>query len=313
MSHIEQAKEIAIKNYNVERNCVHILPPITEIPDLTVFIKNALGVAALDEGRMLGYLCCLGPFENAFGSTNAIGIYSPIYGNGALQQNREQIYALMYQGAAEKWVNAGTSSHAIAFYAHNTVVQEKLFRYGFGLRCIDAIRPMEEMNVGAVEKNITYKELETNESDMLLPLNRRLENHLEKSPMFMKYPKEEDVGLLDRIRRPNTRYFIAQDGDSIIAYMKISNQGESFISQTADMKNITGAYCLPEYRGRNTVKGLLNYTIRTLKNEKYGRLGVDYESFNPQGSGFWLKHFTEYTHGVVRRIDDRYMRCSISV
>ena len=33
-------------------------------------------------------------------------------------------------------------------------------------------------------------------------------------------------------------------------------------------------------------------------------LGVDFESLNPSGSGFRLKHFTAYTHSVVRRIDE---------
>jgi hypothetical protein len=36
-------------------------------------------------------------------------------------------------------------------------------------------------------------------------------------------------------------------------------------------------------------------------------LGVDFESFNPTASDFWLKYFTEYTHSVVRRIDDLFI------
>jgi len=32
---------------------------------------------------------------------------------------------------------------------------------------------------------------------------------------------------------------------------------------------------------------------------------VDCESFNPTARGFWLKYFKEYTHSVVRRIDEK--------
>jgi len=39
----------------------------------------------------------------------------------------------------------------------------------------------------------------------------------------------------------------------------------------------------------------------------YNLLGVDFESFNPTASNFWLKYFTEYTHSVVRRIDDLFI------
>ena len=48
---------------------------------------------------------------------------------------------------------------------------------------------------------------------------------------------------------------------------------------------------MPEHRGRGVYKNLLNYVINTLKTEGYTRLGVDFESINPSGSGFWLKFF----------------------
>jgi GNAT superfamily N-acetyltransferase len=70
------------------------------------------------------------------------------------------------------------------------------------------------------------------------------------------------------------------------------------------MKNICGAYCLQEYRGKGIFQGLLNYAITTLKAEGFETLGVDFESFNPTASGFWLKYFTAYTSNVVRRIDE---------
>ncbi len=48
--------------------------------------------------------------------------------------------------------------------------------------------------------------------------------------------------------------------------------------------------------------------MNILKTEGYTRLGVDFESINPSGSGFWLKHFHAYTNSVVRRIDERIMQ-----
>jgi hypothetical protein len=51
-------------------------------------------------------------------------------------------------------------------------------------------------------------------------------------------------------------------------------------------------------------QNLLNALIREEKANRKTRLGVDYESINPSGAGFWQKYFTEYTHSVVRRIDE---------
>lgn len=63
--------------------------------------------------------------------------------NAAVSENRPQIYAAMYQAAGEKWIKAEAVSHAICLYAHDEEIQQQFFRYGFGLRCLDAIRPME--------------------------------------------------------------------------------------------------------------------------------------------------------------------------
>ena len=65
---------------------------------------------------------------------------------------------------------------------------------------------------------------------------------------------------------------------------------------------------MPEHRGRGVYRNLLNDVINTLKTEGYTSLGVDFESINPSGSGFWLKFFHAYTSSVVRRIDERIMQ-----
>jgi GNAT superfamily N-acetyltransferase len=104
--------------------------------------------------------------------------------------------------------------------------------------------------------------------------------------------------------KENFRYFTAEDGGKIAAYVKVTDKGENFVGDAENMKHICGAFCLPEYRGQGIIQSILNFIIKTLRNEDNQLLGVDFESFNPAGSAFWLKYFTEYTHSVVRRIDD---------
>ena len=65
-----------------------------------LFAENGLGVAAFEEGRMLGFLGCYEPWENAFTGT-ARGTFSPIEAHGAVPEQREKIYRLLYQAAAE--------------------------------------------------------------------------------------------------------------------------------------------------------------------------------------------------------------------
>ena len=65
------------------------------------------------------------------------------------------------------------------------------------------------------------------------------------------------------------------------AYLKISQSGETCITEIPEYLHITAAYCLSEHRGKGVFQNLLNYAVDLLKKEGYAYLGVDYESLNP--------------------------------
>ena len=67
-----------------------------DIPGLYGFAENGLGVAAFENEKMIGFLCCCEPFDNAFRATDVRGIFSPMGANAAVSKNRPQIYAAMY-------------------------------------------------------------------------------------------------------------------------------------------------------------------------------------------------------------------------
>lgn len=302
MKHVEDAKLIAITNYNEEREYVPVLPAINTLPDLEHFASNGLGVVVFDKGRMVGFLCCYEPWENAFNS-KAKGTFSPIHAHGSVKENRSMIYKRMYQVAAEKWVKHKITYHAIAFYAHDLESVNAMFTYGFGLRCIDAIRPMEGLELQWSDE-INFEELSNADVMQIREMRQMLSEHLGNSPCFMYSKQEEFARWLARAEARNTRLFVAWEGEKPIAFLEVSGSGENFVTEVSDMCNICGAFCLPEYRGKNIYHNLLNFTILKLKAEGYKILGVDFESFNPTANVFWLKYFTTYTNSVVRRIDE---------
>lgn len=313
IDHINAAMVIAKENYEEERAQVPVLPGIQELPDLAEFVEYGLGVSAFENDRMVGYLCAWPPRRDAFGTTGVSGTFVPIHAHGVAHDitgsGRERIYSRMYQAAAEKWVKKGILSHGISLYTHDTAAIKSFFYNGFGLRCIDAIRTLEELPVREVilpgqGKTLDYVEIPRNEWVLLLEHHKALIAHLGRSPIFMTFPTMAIEDLYDRTNE-DTRYFTAKADSQYIAYIKLDQEGETFVSDDHSMMNINGAYCLPEYRGLGIYQNLLSFMISTLREEGYTRLGVDCESFNPTARGFWLKHFTEYTHSVVRRIDDK--------
>lgn len=301
-NHVKNAKQIAIANYNEEREHVSALPSIEVLPDLEYYASNGLGVAAFDEDRLIGFLCCYEPWDNAFGS-NSKGTFSPIHAHGAVKENRRLIYQKMYQVAAEKWVKRNITYHAIGHYAHDAESINAFFTYGFGLRCMDAIRPMISFECQSCD-GIYFEELAKTDVMRIRNLRQLQSEHMGNSPCFMYSSSEEFEGWLARAEARNSRLFVSKDNENLIAFLEVTSDGENFVTEVEGMCNICGAFCLPEYRGKSIYQNLLNFTITKLKEEGYKLLGVDFESFNPTAYGFWLKYFTAYTNSVVRRIDE---------
>ena len=302
--HIEEESSIAHANYCNERKFVKELPQVCDIPDLNSFAENGLGVVAFEDKKMIGFLGCCDPFDNAFRATDVRGVFSPIGANAAVPENCSKIYAAMYQAAGAKWVKAGAVSHAICLYAHNEELWRQFFLYGFGLRCLDAIRPMELIDCEPCE-NYDFTELPKDEFYLVYPLHLALYRHYCKSPFFMNRKPETEEEFTASSMQDGGRYFAAKQNGKLCAFLKISASGETFVATGNTYRHIRGAYCLPEHRGKGVYQNLLNFTISTLKREGYTRLGVNFESFNPTARGFWLKYFTAYTNSVVRRVDER--------
>ncbi|HBB27729.1 MAG TPA: GNAT family N-acetyltransferase [Clostridiales bacterium] len=300
--HLEEARQIAMANYNEEKVHVPMLPDIDILPDLTHFADNGLGVVAFDKGKMIGFLCCYKPWDNAF-NTAAKGTFSPIHAHGAILENREMIYKKLYQVAAEKWIKHKISYHAIGLYAHDNQAVHALFTYGFGLRCIDSIRPMNKLDCQPCD-DIVFKEIEKKDVNQVRDMRRMLSEHLGESPCFMYSTPQNFENWIERAERRDSRLFVAKQDEKLIAFLEVKDNAENFVTEVNGMINICGAYCIPEFRGKDIFSNLINYMIMTLETDGYKRLGVDFESFNPTASGFWLKHFAAYTNSVVRRIDE---------
>lgn len=256
--HIEQAAAIAKANYEEARQFVPVLPQVDVLPDLSCFADNGLGMAAFDGGEMLGFLCCITPFENAFNATDVKGVFSPMEANTAVKENRARIYAAMYQAAAEKWVRAGAVSHAICLYAHDTEAQQQFYNYGFGLRCIDAIRPMEQIDCKPCGE-FDFAELKRAEFSSAYQLEINLNRHYRESPCFMNREPDTLEDFERNCADESARYFTATHMGELCAFMKIVTAGETFITQRLDVRHIGGAFCLPEYRGKGVYQNLLNF------------------------------------------------------
>ncbi|MEA4920759.1 MAG: GNAT family N-acetyltransferase [Clostridiaceae bacterium] len=301
--HIPQAVSLILSNYAEELSQMPYLPPVGDLPDLEKFTNNEFGVTAIEGSEILGFLCFYPIRNNAF-TTYSKGTFSPLHGHGAVFENRSIIYKRMYQAAAAKLVTAGASSHSISLFANDEQAINAFFTYGFGLRCIDAVRPLTPIDA-VCSCGLDMRLVSKEDLSLIRPLRRMLTDHLSQSPCFMYLSDKEFNAWLELAEKRESLIFAAFDSDNAVAFIEISKSGENFLTCAGDMQNICGAFCLPSYRGKRVFQCLLNFVISKLTSEGYKRVGVDFESFNPTAMHFWPKYFTPYTKSVVRRIDEK--------
>lgn len=302
------ARDLAVATYAETRARIPALPPDAVVPDLAWFAENGLGVAAVDGGRLRGFLGCVGRIEGFFGPVP--GTFAPLHAHGAGGDaaDRVRIYERMYTAAAQAWVAAGLLSHAVVAYDGGAAVTA-FSRLGFGRRTADAVRKVEPLRASSAldpaSKGMAFEELDGDERLAVLPLHQQLTAHLRSAPVLMPEADFDADALGRSFAERSSRVIVARIGAEVVGYLELTADGENFVTEPAGMASICGAFVAPAYRGAGVADGMLTHVVRMLDAEGVTHLGVDYELFNVTASHYWEKHFTPYTVGMTRRIDER--------
>lgn len=309
-NHIEAAAGLAMAAYREERAATPILPDENYFDQfgnmLARMLDDRLGVVALDGHAVVGFITCLTPWANHFGTS--LGTFCPVQAHGAIAEDRQYLSALLYQHAAAKWVAQGIYSHAIAVYGHDAATRHAFFWNGFGMRTVEAIRSTEPM-AQTGSGDAVFSEIPATQLHQVVSFKNLLEAALQASPIFIPCFADYDAASLEaEAERRHSRYFVARWRDVPIGFLEIASQGVNFVGRSSGMINIRGAYIVPAYRGTGVFGQMLAWLMARLREEGYTRCGVDYEAFNPRARGGWRKYFTDYAHGLARRIDERISR-----
>jgi ribosomal protein S18 acetylase RimI-like enzyme len=307
--YIEDAAKLALWQYNNELSHVEALYEkdyTSVIIDLLNDIfKGNNGVVAFDKGKLIGYLSFWGGINNLFG--NVKGAFSPMFANSYGGDNRGKLASLLFQHASEEMVKKEILSYAICSYSHDYEVMRALNLNGFGIRCSDGIRNIYKALDVQINLNYSYEEIDYSQAHCLLSLHNSIARHLRNSPTYFPVKEASEEEFISECSRRLSRFFVARDKSEVIGYYEITSEGETVITEEPDYLHICGAYLKEAYRGKHILQSLLAFVLERLKEEGIKRLGVDYETINPNALGFWTKYFDTYTYSFVRRIDERIL------
>lgn len=306
-SHVEDALSLFNQSYEKERLFVSILPPSQDYSSiirskLEKLAEIGLGFSAYHQRQLIGYIAGV-PVSDFFGTQP--GIFVPNFGHAVNAEYQNQVVIKLYEKAASFWVSKGLTSHAISLFTHDANLLQTWFWLGFGLRCVDALRPTQTHS----QQNSIYtiQKADNHHLETLKDLHHDHHLYYRSAPMFMLNEEENALeDLQNWIAAENHHLFVAsnQKGETV-GYMRIEPYGESIQSRHPSMMNITGAFVRTDERGKGCAKALLNAILEWLREHGYLLCGVDYESINPMAMEFWGRHFSAYAYSLTRRIDER--------
>ena len=312
-SHAEDAAEIVLAAYRSERQAVPALPAYDDrdgMGQMTADLAAAglPGFAAVEGGKLLGFLAGY-PVGEFFGSHD--GVYVPPQGNGAAGPDRRLVIQRLYEAASAAWVGEKRLTHCVSFWAHDAEAQDAWYWLGFGLRCVDAVRPLTDVSGISNAACLDVRKAGPGDAEGLYGLHAEHCGYYRGAPLFM--PHVEVEGGLEEFQRwlqaDGNHLWAAWDGGRPVSYLRVGRGGgNTFATRAGESYHINGAFTAPDARGRGAAALLLQAIVDWLRGQGQERLSVDYESFNIHGSRFWRKHFTPFLHSPVRAIDDRIIK-----
>lgn len=297
---------LVLDAYRKERARTAILPPVDPeclARPIKRLIEAGNGLAAVGDGVLLGFMAAV-RVPGMFGTQD--GAYCPLFGHGLSEACEGEVRQELYNRTADLWVGQDMYTHAITLFAGDAGQREWLVYNGFGMRCADAIREAGTIERPRSDGSIRIVESEPRLYERAAEIHRLHNRYYRRSPMFMPNADEDPIREQDEWNSgDNCREWLAFREDEPVGLMRVGPQGESFVSRQASVTSIKGAYVVEEERAGGIATRLLAAADSWAKERGYALLGVDYETINPLGSGYWERYFIPYTWSMVRRIDER--------
>jgi len=317
--HVDAASALFAAAYRKVRFGSSLLPERHEDPnsvrrflaDLaagSVFgFEAAPSVAALEGDRLVGFLAAFA-LPSFFGDRP--GVICPIWANAATGVNRHEAYQWMYAQASTEWIRRGYLAHAIQLFPSDLVVSDLFFRAGFGMQVVDALRPIDGLDVTPIGTEVTIRQATRDDLPAIVAMADDLVDYLAAGPILSHTPRRATLESYGRwMDRRDAIFWLAEHDGLPIAYMRSEppTPDVSFLVHDPATLSISGAWTNPEWRGRGVATMILAEILRWGDAHGYARCSVDFESANIHGSRLWLGHFEPVTYSLLRKVDERIL------
>jgi GNAT superfamily N-acetyltransferase len=303
--YLSEAAALFVQNFQQQRQDIPDLPDtladIDRIVDRLDRRTTACpGAAALIDGRLAGYMSWF--LVDHFRGTDRKGAYCPEWGHAAVAGSKAEIYRALYRAAAAQWAAEGSKVHAITLLAGDLEAEKVWFWNGFGLTVVDAVRPIQPLNL-PVPQGCTIRKADVSDAGVLSVLEAEHWKHYQEPPVLMQVGAPCSAPeFTEFLSSPQNGAWLAYSGNVPAGYIRLqsSSDGACAVVSAGTTIAITGAYTRPLYRGKGLAPAVLDAALKDYAARGFERCSVDFESFNPEAVSFWMKYFRPVCFSLLR-------------
>lgn len=303
--HIPDAAGLFVRHYQGLRAQVAEMPSDMAdarqvLPRLEWILANGGGLAAVEDGKLMGYLSWL--VDTEFRGTSKTAAYCPEWGHAASPGGAEKTYRLLYDEASRRWAEAGYQVYALTYLVNNQALEPFLYHNGFGMIVMDAIRPIQFEAV-QTDPGISVRRCGLEDAGLIAELDIDHNEHYKQPPTLMQPRQVESVqSVREFLGDERSSYWLAEAEGQPSGFMRFEygNNNASRVVRSERVIAITGAFVRPQYRGRRAAPTILQAALADYAARGFLACSVDFESINPDAYYFWRRYFTTVCCSVMR-------------
>jgi GNAT superfamily N-acetyltransferase len=256
--------------------------------------EDASGVAALREGRLVGYLLGAPATNDNRGGRR---ILSGLAGHATAEP---ELARDLFAAAAERWHDEGHTRFAVVAPAHDAALVDAWFRVGFGLQFAYAVRESEA--VPPVDAAVTIRPGARADLAHFARLDRELWVHQVRSPSFSGQnvdPVEafEAEWAEDTFDTPDTLWpFVAERDGKVVGELLLYRRPTGDLRVPEANVDLSQAATDPAVRGSGVGLALAAHVLRWAHEHGFRSVTADWRSVNLLASRFWPHRGWRTTH-----------------